>query len=91
MDATLCPILKHGDIESTDLEKLGDYLSKLVGAGMTIFPNQDLETYLLEEAGLPVPEGGYPPIEKPEPAHPTPPVGQELTQGDTPPQGASPA
>jgi hypothetical protein len=70
VDQTLSPTLAHGDIETADLEALGNYLGKLTDAGMKIFPNPDLETYLLEQAGLPVPEGGYPPVE--EPAAPPP-------------------
>lgn len=74
MNADKCPMLRHGDIESTDLAALGAYLESLTKAGMTIFPQPDLEAYLLEEAGLPVPEGGYPPIEKPEPQPVAPPA-----------------
>lgn len=59
IDPALCPTLTHGDIESADLAALGAYLDNLVKAGMRIFPNPDLERYLLEQAGLPVPaEGG---------------------------------
>jgi hypothetical protein len=74
MNADLCPMLRHGDIETVDLAALGAYLESLSKAGMTIFPQPDLETYLLEQAGLPVPEGGYPPIEPPAPVVVAPPV-----------------
>jgi len=50
----LAPTLRHGDIESADLTKLGDYLLKLSSAGMTLFPNEVLSKYLLGQAGLPV-------------------------------------
>lgn len=55
-DTSLCPSLQHGDIESADLAELGAYLESLTKSGMTVFPNPALETYLLEQAGLPVPE-----------------------------------
>lgn len=47
------PQLEHGDIESADLAKLGDFLKKLGDAGMPLFPNAPLEKYLLKQAGLP--------------------------------------
>jgi hypothetical protein len=58
MDEALTPALAHGDIETTDLAGLGAYLLNLTKSGMKIFPNPDLEQYLLEQAGLPIPEGG---------------------------------
>lgn len=56
MDDALTPTLAHGDIESADLATLGAYLESLTKSGMTVFPNPALETYLLEQAGLPIPE-----------------------------------
>lgn len=50
------PILTHGDIESVDLEELGNFISKLAGAGAPLFPNQDLENWLLQQGGMPVVE-----------------------------------
>lgn len=47
------PELRHGDIESVDLEELGNFIQKLSGAGMPLFPNKELEKYLLEAANLP--------------------------------------
>lgn len=49
------PKIKHGDLESVDLKELGDYITKLAGAGMPLFPNQELEKYLMEAAHMPVP------------------------------------
>lgn len=49
------PKLKHGDIANVDLPELGDYLTKLSGAGFPLFPNEQLEKYLLEVAHLPLP------------------------------------
>ncbi|MGB9886743.1 MAG: phage portal protein family protein [Moorellales bacterium] len=47
------PQLRHGDIEDVDLEELGNFISKLAGAGMPLFPNKELEKWLLEAANLP--------------------------------------
>lgn len=49
----LSPTLDHGDIESADLGKLGTYLKALSDSGMTIFPNEQLEKFLLEQGGMP--------------------------------------
>jgi hypothetical protein len=50
------PQLIHGDIEDVDLTELGEYISKLSGAGVALFPNRELENYLLERARLPIME-----------------------------------
>jgi len=47
------PTLRHGDVESMDLEELGNFIQRLSGAGMPLFPNKELEKYLLEVANLP--------------------------------------
>lgn len=47
------PTLQHGKIEAADMSKIADYLNQLNAAGMTIFPNQTLEKFLIESAGLP--------------------------------------
>lgn len=47
------PTLDHGDVESVDLADLGDFISKLAGAGMPLFPSPDLEAALLQAAKLP--------------------------------------
>lgn len=49
----MCPTLMHGKIEAADMSKVADFLKALSGAGMRVFPNVVLETYLLESAGLP--------------------------------------
>ena len=50
------PILTHDDIESVDLPQLGDFISKLAGAGAPLFPNQELENWLLRQGGMPTVE-----------------------------------
>lgn len=56
MDTSRLPMLVHGDVESIELSELGEYISKLAGAGAPLFPNQELENFLLQVAGLPVNE-----------------------------------
>lgn len=54
------PVLRFGRVERVNLAELADYISKLAGAGVPLFPNIDLEQYLLQIAHLPTPhaEGG---------------------------------
>lgn len=47
------PRIKHGDIEKPDLAALGAFITALHGAGVPLFPDDDLEAYLREAAGLP--------------------------------------
>jgi hypothetical protein len=66
------PQFRHGDIESIDLAELGEWINKLSGAGMAIFPTEDgkLERELMRLANLPsdgLPVGMVPvATEKPE-------------------------
>lgn len=63
--ATLCdlngyakelhPTLKPGDIETLDLTVLGDYITKLQGAGITMFPHRELKEFLYKQANMPMP------------------------------------
>ena len=46
------PTLEHGDIETADLEKLGNFIEKMSALGL-ITPDSELERYLREQAGLP--------------------------------------
>jgi len=57
-DIDRLPKIVHGDVESIDLKELGDYISKLSGSGMQLFPNNELENYLLKVANLPKSEKG---------------------------------
>lgn len=47
------PQIKHGDIETVDLEGIGNFLNKLTSSGAPIFPNVELENFLMRQAGLP--------------------------------------
>ena len=46
------PRLIHGDIETNDLDKLGNFFEKMTGIG-AITPTSDDEDYLRRQAGLP--------------------------------------
>jgi hypothetical protein len=50
----LYPRMNHGDIETVDLVELGDYISKLAGVGMPLFPDDKVEAYLKSQAGIPI-------------------------------------
>lgn len=54
----LSPTLEHGDVDAPELAEIGEYISKLVGAGVPLFPNIDLERHLLKIARLPLPPEG---------------------------------
>ena len=47
------PKLAHGDIETTDLTALSGYMKTLSDIGVTLFPDESLETYLFDVANLP--------------------------------------
>lgn len=51
------PRLAHGDVQPPDLAALGDYISKLSGAGMPLFPDEALEAHLRRMAKLPKSSG----------------------------------
>ena len=53
------PVLTHGDVEDADLEKLGEYVSKMSAAGL-IIPDDEIEDYLREVSGLPERLSDYP-------------------------------
>ena len=47
------PRLVHGEVETIDLTELADFVAKLVAAGVTLFPDDELENSLRLQAGLP--------------------------------------
>lgn len=49
------PTLYTDKPEQVDLGRLGAYVNALAASGMVLFPNEDLENYLLTVAGLPEP------------------------------------
>lgn len=53
MNLERTPKLMHGDVESANLAEVGEYIAKLSGAGMPLFPNPGLEAHLLAIASLP--------------------------------------
>ena len=46
------PKLIHGDVEDANLDKLGDFIAKMVNAGALI-PDQDLEDFVRQQGGMP--------------------------------------
>ena len=47
------PTLESSDVETVDLEEIGNYIEKLSGAGVRLFPDDKLETHLKEQANFP--------------------------------------
>jgi hypothetical protein len=47
------PQLKHGDIETMNLDELGNFVQRLTASGARIFPNAEIENFLLRQAGMP--------------------------------------
>lgn len=52
------PELTHGDIETQDLLKLGDFIQKMTGIGV-LQPDSGLEDFVRQQAGLPERLGEY--------------------------------
>lgn len=46
------PMMMHGDIETPELDKLGEFLSKVTGAGI-LLPDEGIEDYVRQAANLP--------------------------------------
>lgn len=91
------PELVHGDIETQDLDKLGKFVSQMVGIG-AITPDSGMEAYLRMAANLPEmdPETTYAPSarpagtngEKPNDGPKKPPTAAgDATEGGTEPEG----
>jgi hypothetical protein len=53
MDERLVPTLKNLPMANIDLDAVGKYLLNLANAGAMIFPDEELQSYLRELAGLP--------------------------------------
>ncbi len=51
---TALPKLEASPVDSIDVKTLADYIQKLSGAGMPLFPNIDLENHLRSVANLPL-------------------------------------
>lgn len=47
------PWIEHGDIETPNLQELGGFIGALAGAGMQLFPDDQLENALRDAAHLP--------------------------------------
>lgn len=66
------PELVHGDIETQDLLKLGDFIQKMTGIGV-LQPDSGLEDFVRQQAGLPERLGEYqaPSVDVPQDAEDT--------------------
>ena len=53
MNASALPKLVPGEVDPPNLQELGNFIQKLVGAGMPLFPDEQLENYVREAGGLP--------------------------------------
>lgn len=49
------PKLVYSPLEKVDLTEMGDFITKMVGAGMQIFPDKNMENYVREITGWPDP------------------------------------
>ncbi|HQQ37031.1 MAG TPA: hypothetical protein PK602_02910, partial [Methanothrix sp.] len=79
------PYITHGKIELPNLETLGSFIERLVGAGMKLFPDDRLENHLRSLADLPLKDAKnrkYQAGKKKRPAKPGP--GQEQEAGQRP-------
>jgi hypothetical protein len=53
VDVRMAPKLTFGSIQPVDLDVLAKFLTAMAGAGMPLFPDEDLDSYLRTTAGLP--------------------------------------
>lgn len=49
----LCPTLEHGDVESINIQELGEFISKVAGTGFNPLANFDAQKAVMEAARLP--------------------------------------
>ena len=56
MDETKMPELNYTPPKNIDLGALGTFVNQLAGAGAPLFPDESLENYLRQSAGLPAQE-----------------------------------
>ena len=63
--ADRAPKLKHGDVESQDLARLGDFINKMAGIN-AITVDDDLETYVRKQADMPPRDPNSPKREAPQ-------------------------
>lgn len=82
MDPALRPRLSHGNIEPRDLAELGAFLQALAAAGAPLFPNPELVTFLMEQAGLPAPPEDLQPQEPMGIDSTGAPLGQQPNEGE---------
>lgn len=64
---TELPKMVSGEVETPDLKELGDFIQKLSGAKMPLFPDEDLENHLRVLASLPKKTEKSPKVATPDP------------------------
>lgn len=47
------PTLEHGEVQPPNLQEFGEFIAKLSGSGMPLFPDEDLEAHIRQIAHLP--------------------------------------
>lgn len=50
----LCPIMEHGDVESINIQELGEFIAKLAGTGFNPLASFDAQKAVMEAARLPI-------------------------------------
>lgn len=87
------PQMKHGDIEDSDLEKIGVFIERMVGTG-ALTPDDELEDYVRKIANLPERQNSLPMEQRMGQVSPEQQQQQEMTgdgAGDAPAEGQGPA
>jgi hypothetical protein len=55
LNRDLMPEVRPGRVAPVDLDEIANYIARLAGSGVPLFPNPDLEAHLMDVAGLPEP------------------------------------
>lgn len=81
-DPAVMPTIEYGDIETPPLADISAYVGALVSAGVPLFPNKELEDYLMEIGHLPKKPIDMNPPNFDEPTPPPPPPGGQPVMKD---------
>lgn len=71
VDYHLWPYLVHGSVEKIDLDALGQYIVRMASSGIDVAGNEDVRTFLYQQANMPVnqvPGIAKPPVAGQQPA-----------------------
>lgn len=78
------PFLSHTEVQAPNLQQLGAYISALSSAGASLFPDQNLEKFLRDAAGMPEPNPDTTPGGRGDPNANIHSVGAPPTDGNDP-------